>query len=142
MSHSDFALLNSYEEWEQELDTLVVAADAACHPTSTQNERQTARQDLIEYRESCPFGDLKDRALESLNDLSLAEIGNTLDHLQGLQRQIKSRQASPQMMAPVGQPQTRHMPDTNETMTSKTNQTQAVAQQIRELGQTLQQVLE
>lgn len=95
MAHSDFSTFTSRAQWQQELDTLVAAAAAACQPTSTSASRQVASEDLRDLRNyPCPFDTMRGRALEALNDLALADIGHAIGHLTSVQLQLQEAQTS------------------------------------------------
>ena len=89
MSDIDFDALDTDADWQQALTTLVANAADACRPGATAADREAARSDLRDFRNyPCPFEDMRRTALEALNDLTLADIGQALHSLQDLQEQL------------------------------------------------------
>jgi hypothetical protein len=89
MSDIDFDALDTDADWQQALTTLVANAADACRPGAIAADREAARGDLRDFRNyPCPFEDMRRTALEALNDLTLADIGQAFHSLQGLQKQL------------------------------------------------------
>jgi len=106
MAHSDFSTFTLRTQWQQELDTLVAAAADACQPTGSSAGRQVASEDLRDFRSyPCPFDTMRNRALEALNDLTLADIGHAIGHLQNVQQQLMDAQTGLQAISMTDSPQ-------------------------------------
>ncbi len=81
---ADFDNLTSRGDWQSALDNLLAMA-AQANDAAT---RDSYRRDLRSFRNACPFGDIRDRALEALNNLSLADIDQALSHLHNVRQRL------------------------------------------------------